>query len=181
MSIGVSPIACCHGHWKINSILGHKAISAGWKAKQLPPFRPITELILQLTLPANILDGFHIFCPSSTLVDWVSQVADYQSIHDITSKIFTNLCSARRVTKLRQLKKRDLPLENIILFNCDALIMRELRAAIRRGDIGSVVNVLAHWVVMFRGSGKMPKYADVLFHVLTDLKTMKPQLRSVAL
>jgi hypothetical protein len=49
--------------WKINSLLARKAISAGWKSKTLPPFRPTYELILQLALPANILNGFHIFCP----------------------------------------------------------------------------------------------------------------------
>lgn len=153
--------------WKINSILGCKAISVGWKVKQLPPFCPITELILQLTLLAN---GFHIFCPSSTLTAWVSQVRDYQAIQDVAGKILTNLWSGWRVTKLWELGKRDVPLENIVLSNCDALIMWELRAAIKHGDIGSVVNVLAHWMVMFWGSGKMPKYAGALFYVSMDLK-----------
>jgi hypothetical protein len=53
--------------WKINSLLGRKAISAGWKAKTLPPFRPTWELILDLTLPAHILDGFRIYCPFEKL------------------------------------------------------------------------------------------------------------------
>jgi hypothetical protein len=167
--------------WKINSLLGRKAITAGWKAKSLPPFRPALELILQITLPAHILDGFRIFCPFDTLEQWVSHVQDHQSIREVAAKIHTELCSARRVAKLRRLPetKRDVPLENIILFNRDALILRELRFAIKRGDIGSVTNVLAHWMVMFRGSGKMPKYADALFHVITDLKTMDPKLRYV--
>jgi hypothetical protein len=166
--------------WKINSLLGRKAISAGWKAKSLPPFCPITELILTLTLPANILDAFRLCCTDSTLKSWISRVDDYDMIHQVAKKVFVELCSARRVSRLRKCAKRDIPLENIILFNRDALIMRELRSAVKLGDIGRVVNVLAHWMLMFRGSGKMPKYADALFQVLMDLKRMKPQLRYVA-
>lgn len=32
---------------------------------------------------------------------------------------------------------------------------------------------------MFRGTGKMPKYADALFHLLAWLKQMDPRLRLV--
>ena len=30
---------------------------------------------------------------------------------------------------------------------------------------------------MFWGTGKMPKYADALFHLIMDLKMMDPRLR----
>jgi hypothetical protein len=167
--------------WRVNTLLGRKAISAGWQAKQLPPFHPTWELMLQITLPANILDAFRIYCPCETLEGWTEELTDRQSISDIALKIQQELCSARRVAKLRRLPahKRDVPLENIILFNRDTLILRELQSAIKRGDIGSVLNVLAHWMVTFRGSGKMPKYADALFRLITEFKTMNPKLRSV--
>jgi hypothetical protein len=158
-------------------LLGWKPITAGWKAKQLPPFRPIMELMLQLALPANIIDSFHLYCPGNDLKKWTSQIKTCEELSRVLKAVFEGLCSARRVTKLHKLKTRDVPLENIILFNRDALILLILTAAIKRGDIGTVIVVLAHWMLMFRGSGKMPKYADALFHTLMDLKTMHPRLR----
>jgi len=165
--------------WKINSLLARKAISAGWKSKTLPPFCPTYELILQLTLPANILDGFRIFCPKATLEEWVRDVQDYEDVSRIAKKVHLELCSARRVSDLRRLPgdKRDIPFENIQLFNRDSLILRALKYSIKRGDVGSVINILSHWMVMFRGTGKMPKYADALFHLLAYLKRMDPRLR----
>ena len=41
----------------------------------------------------------------------------------------------------------------------------EIDHAIERGDIGCVLNVLTHWMVMMRGSGSMPKYADAILEV----------------
>ena len=60
--------------WKVNSLLGRKAITAGWKAKSLLPFRPIYELTLNLTLLANILDGFCIHSSNEKLEDWVDAI-----------------------------------------------------------------------------------------------------------
>lgn len=70
-----------------------------------------------------------------------------------------------------------MPLENICLFNRDALLLRQLKYAIKRGDVGAILDICTHWMVMFRGTGRMPKYADALFHLLVDLKTMHPKLR----
>jgi hypothetical protein len=100
-------------------------------------------------------------------------------MHDIAKSVYATLCSARRVYELRRLasKDQDVPLENIILFNHDALILHEYGDAIRRGDVGSILNVLSYWMVMFRGTGKMPKYTDALFHLLARLKQMDPKLR----
>ena len=168
--------------WKINSLLERKAIFAGWKAKSLPPFCPTYELILCLTLPANILDGFHIFCPMDTLEQWVAEVKDYDDILHIT-KVYSELCTAHRVFDLWKLPdaKRDIPFENIQLFNCDSLILCALKYSVKQGDIGSVINILSHWILMFRGTGKMPKYVDALFHLLVYLKRMGPRLRYVIL
>ena len=119
--------------WKINSLLARKTISAGWKAKTLPPFRLTYELILQLVLPANILDGFRIFCPTATLEQWVLQVQDYNDISHIAKKVHLELCSARHVSDLRQHpdEKRDIPFKNIQLFNRDSLILRALKYSIK--------------------------------------------------
>src|ERR1700677_1939663 len=74
--------------------------------------------------PANILDGFRIFCPASTLKQWVVDVEHYDDISRITKKVHSEPCSARRVAELCRLpdSKRDIPFENIQLFNRDALI-----------------------------------------------------------
>ena len=167
--------------WKINSLLGRKAISAGWKAKSLPPFRPTYVLILRLTLPANILDGFCIYCPMDTLEQWVADIKDYEDISRVTKKVHSELCSARCVAELCRLPdaKRDIPFENIILFNCDVLKLRALKYSIKRGDVGTIINILADWMLMFRGMGKMPKYADALFHLLASLKRMDSRLQYV--
>lgn len=167
--------------WKMNTLLGRKAMVAGWKAKSLPPFRPSWELIVVLTLPANILDGFRIYCPFATLEEWCLKVKTSADVEQVARKVYTELCSARRVEKLRRLSenRRDVPLENICLFNRDALFLQQLKFAIRRGDVGDVLDIATHWMLMFRGTGKMPKYADALFHLLVDLKTMDSTLRWV--
>ncbi|KAJ6530447.1 hypothetical protein B0H10DRAFT_1861914 [Mycena sp. CBHHK59/15] len=169
--------------WRMNSLLGRKAITAGWKSKTLPPFRPAYELMIDLVLPASILDGFRLFCPCDTLEDWVDSLLDWQSVRDVAAKVHQQLCSARRVSKLRRqpATKRDPILENISLFNRDALTLLALRAAVKRGDVGGVLCISAHWMVMFRGTGHMPKYADAVFRILTELKSMHPKLREAYL
>ena len=167
--------------WKLNALLGHKAITAGWKSKTLPPFRPSYELILKMALPAHILDAFRIYCPHDLLTTWISGVKTRDEIRTVAKKIQTELCSARRVSRLRRksLIQRDVPLENIILFNHASIFLREFGHAIKHGDVGRVINILVHWMVMFRGTGKMPKYADALFHLLVSLKRMTPCVRYV--
>ena len=158
--------------WKVNTLLGRKA-------KSLPPFPPSYELILIMALPANILDGFRIYCPFTTVEEWVEGVQTVEEVEVVARRVLIELCSARRVQRLRCLTstKRDVPLENICLFNCDALYLRQLKFAVKRGDVGAILDVATHWMLMFRGTGKMPKYADALFHILIDLKSMHPKLR----
>ena len=165
--------------WRMNTLLSRKAMSAGWKAKKLAPFRPAVELISKLALPANILDGFCLHCGTDSLDAWVNKVSDYESVRRVATAVRDKLCSSQRVATLRKLPtdKRDVTLENIILFNRDALILREFVHAIKRGDVGSVVNVLSYWVHEFRRTGGMPKYADALFEVLIMLKNMRPTLK----
>ncbi|KAJ7860242.1 hypothetical protein B0H14DRAFT_2350714, partial [Mycena olivaceomarginata] len=106
-------------------------------------------------------------------------VKDWDSVRFVAAKVHRELCSARNIAKLRRQPagKRDPIYENIKLFNRDALTLLVLRAAIKRGDIGAVLCVISHWMVMFRGTGRMPKYADAVFHVITELKSMHPKLR----
>ncbi|KAJ6599633.1 hypothetical protein B0H10DRAFT_1958945 [Mycena sp. CBHHK59/15] len=135
--------------WKMNSLLGRKAITAGWKSKTLPPFRPAYELMIDLVLPASILDSFRLFCPCDTLEDWVDSLLDWQSVRDVAAKVHQQLCSARRVSKLRRqpATKRDPILENISLFNGDALTLLALRAAVKRGTlVACYVSALIGWL-----------------------------------
>ncbi|KAF6745813.1 hypothetical protein DFP72DRAFT_992947 [Ephemerocybe angulata] len=166
--------------WKVNSLLGRKPISVGWQAKTPAPYQPVLELITKLALPANILDGYRIHS-GKKLDIWIKEITDHASLRLVTLKVFRELCSACRVAMLRKKVDRDVTLENIILFNRDALIFVALQGAVKRGDVGTVVNVLTYWLLMFRGTGKMPKYADILFHHLRDLSQMAPDLRQGSL
>jgi hypothetical protein len=167
--------------WKVNSLLGRKAITAGRKAKSLPPFRPVYELMLILTLPANILDGFRIYSSYDKLEDWVDTIQTVEEVDRVAERILNELCSGRRVAKLRRERpsKRDVPLENICLFNRDCLYLRQLKYAIKRGDVGVVLDIITHLVLAFRGTGKTPKYADALFSLVIRLKRMEAEVRYV--
>ncbi|KAF8806609.1 hypothetical protein BYT27DRAFT_7224360 [Phlegmacium glaucopus] len=137
--------------WKINTLLGRKAISAGWKAKSLPPFHPVYELTLNLTLPANILDGFCIYSPLEKLEDWVDTIEMVEEVDLVVEKVLNELCSGHHV-----------PFKNICLFNRDCLYLQQLEYAIKCGDVGTVLDVITHSMLAFWGTGKTPKYADAL-------------------
>lgn len=164
--------------WRMHTLLGRKPISVGWKAKKLTPFRPVQELMLKLVLPANILDAFRVQCGAPSLEAWV-QATGLSELRSVATLVRDQLCSARRVADLRALPedKRDITLENVILFNRDAIILKEFYHAIKRGDVGSILNVLSYWLHEFRGTGFMPKYSDTVFEVLMTLKDMKAPLR----
>lgn len=155
---------CPWSLWRIHSLLGRKMFShPGWKQKKPPAFPPIWELLLVIVLPANILDSFRIYCGESSLDKWAENVSSLDDIKLVAKQIQLKLTSRKRVYTLREEEeeeKRDLALENIILFNHDTLTLRELKYAIKRGDIGSVVNILALWMTEFRGTGSMPRYAE---------------------
>ena len=106
-----------------------------------------------------------------------------EDITEVGKRVLQRIASRRRVFELREQPEedRDYVLENVMLFNQDALILKELRSSIREGDIGRVLNVLSFWMVEFRGTGSMPKYADALFETLTTLKQMDPVRRYVYL
>ncbi|EKM51204.1 uncharacterized protein PHACADRAFT_32209 [Phanerochaete carnosa HHB-10118-sp] len=151
--------------WRMNSLLRRKPISAGWKAKKLMPFHPAHELTLTLVLPANVLDALCIFAckysQHSTLEAWAGALQSHAALHHVA---------------VLPDDVQDHTLENIVLFNKDTLILREYYHAVKHGDIGSIVNILAFWVHEFRGTGSISKYSEALLEVLMDLKTMDPCL-----
>ncbi|KAF9472425.1 hypothetical protein BDN70DRAFT_900544 [Pholiota conissans] len=139
--------------WRVNTLLGRKPISAGLKAKSLPLFRSIYELILNLTLPDNILDASRISCPLEDLDEWVTSVSDVTEIDVVARRILDELCSGRRVEQLRRATLRDVPFENICLFNRDGLHLRQFKHAVKRGDVGVVLDLIKHLMLAFRGTG----------------------------
>ena len=50
-------------------------------------------------------------------------------------------------------KKCDVPLENICFFNCDALLLQQLKYAIKHGDVGTILDIFTPWMVMFWETG----------------------------
>lgn len=152
--------------WKENSLLGRKAISAGWKAKKLPLFPQSHELI-HLSRKARILDGIRMLSGSDSQEKWIEQKPLWSTIEGVTGRVLNQLCSGLPVEKMRRknTKEQDIAFENIILANRDMLLYIELVAAIKSGNIGRVLNVLSHWMVLMLGTGSMPKYADALLQV----------------
>lgn len=169
--------------WRFNSLLGRKPLAAGYLSKTQPPVHLCTELVLDLMLTANILDAFRLHCgrKDKNLDTWVKALKTPSQLHTVSRKVIDQLASGRRVSDLRKLppQNHDIEFENIILFNRDALILLTLRSAVKRGDVGSVVNVLHYWMLMFRGTGKMPKYADTMYGALAELKRMDPAAKYV--
>jgi hypothetical protein len=117
---------CPWSQWKIDALLNRKAISTGWKAKTLPPFRLTWDLILCIALLAHILDSFRIFFTSATLEQRIADVTDRDDITAIAKKVDTEFCYAP-CCQASLTAKREAPLEKIKLFNWDALILRILK------------------------------------------------------
>ncbi|KAJ7800419.1 hypothetical protein B0H14DRAFT_3785655 [Mycena olivaceomarginata] len=107
----------------------------------------------------------------------------WASIVTVSEVVVEKLCSASTVEELRMLPEadRDPQLENTILCNHDMLLLLLFTTSIKGGDVGTVLNILAHWMVMFRGTGSMPKYADALFELINNLKRWPPRLREAYL
>lgn len=68
----------------------------------------------------------------------------------------------------------DMVFENAVLFNRDALIMREFNDAIKAGDSGRIKLSLKTLVAYYRGSGRT-KYAHETLHVLHNLEHVWPK------
>ncbi|KAF7360457.1 hypothetical protein MVEN_00776100 [Mycena venus] len=150
--------------WEHNKLLNRKPISAGWKAKKATPWKPCHEL-LQISLAAHVKDGFRIHCGHTDLDAWAASasIADFNAVAE---RVYRKLFTTEALDDLRSMPQRDISHENVLLFNRDALFYIEFVAAIKKGDIGRVINVLQVWMVMMRSSKTMPKYADAIFETL---------------
>ncbi|KAG8947864.1 hypothetical protein FRC04_010222 [Tulasnella sp. 424] len=86
--------------WKENALLGCKAITAGWKAKKLPPFPPSHELI-HLPLHAHILDAYQILSKQQSLEQWAASKPTWEDIEWMSYTMLDNFCSGGIVDKMR--------------------------------------------------------------------------------
>jgi hypothetical protein len=161
--------------WEHNKLLKRKPLMAGWGGKKATKWKPAHKLI-QISLPAHIVDGFRIHCRTDSLEEWAktATVAEFESV---ARKVFDKLFSTGAVEELRKREVRDITLENTILYNRDALFYVEFTQAIKKGDIGRVLNVLSIWMVMMRLPKMMPRYADAMFETLVRIKNFPPKLR----
>jgi hypothetical protein len=163
--------------WEHNKLLKRKPITAGWSGKKATPWKPAHELI-HISLPAHIVDGFRIYCGHSKLEEWAKN-ATIEEFNRVSRIVFDKLFSTAAVDERRAKEDgdRDVTLENAILYNRDALFYVEFVQAIKKGDIGRVLNVLSIWMVMMRTPKTMPRYADAIFETLVRLKRFPPKLR----
>ncbi|KAJ7127703.1 hypothetical protein C8R44DRAFT_616194, partial [Mycena epipterygia] len=165
--------------WEHNKLLKRKPMAAGWGRKKATEWKPAHEL-LQISLPAHIVDGFRIHCGHEDLKEW-AKAAPFNEFEAVARTVFDNLFSTSAINKLRARGVRDITLENTILYNRDALFYIEFVRAIKKGDIGRVLNVLSIWMVMMRSPKTMPRYADAMFETLVRIKSFPPKLRELYL
>ncbi|KAJ7080320.1 hypothetical protein C8R44DRAFT_895428 [Mycena epipterygia] len=99
---------------------------------------------------------------ASNLSEWAKS-ATVSEFDAVSKTVFDKLFSTTALNELRARAIRDITLENNILYNRDALFYIEFTQAIKKGDIGRVLNILAIWMVMMRSPKTMPRYADAMF------------------
>ncbi|KAJ7119070.1 hypothetical protein C8R44DRAFT_673385, partial [Mycena epipterygia] len=163
--------------WEHNKLLKRKPLMAGWGGKKATEWKPAHELI-HISLPAHIVDGFRIYCGHQNLSEWAKS-ATVSEFNAVAKTVFDKLFSTTALNELRARAIRDITLENNILYNRDALFYIEFTQAIKKGDIGRVLNILAIWMVMMRSPKTMPRYADAMFETLVRIKSFPPKLRQV--
>ncbi|KAJ7705744.1 hypothetical protein B0H16DRAFT_1901711 [Mycena metata] len=154
-----------------------KPMTAGWKAKKATPWKPSHEL-LQISLAAHVKDGFRLHCGQADLDAWAA-TATMDDVNAVADRVHDKLFSTAGLDAVRALRPelRDITHENVILLNRDALFYIEFVFAIKKGDIGRVVNVLRVWMVMMRSNKTMPKYADAIFETLARIDRYDPVLK----
>lgn len=105
---------------------------------------------------------------------WVCLVSD-------ATKIYDKYASARTVHQLRAARKIALPgeksgymvYENALLYLRDALNIRELISATKRGDPGAIMLVLKVFALSFRGSGRV-QYAFEALSLIHHVQKIWP-------
>lgn len=82
--------------------------------------------------------------------------------------------SSDSAQELPEWTKGDVLHENIVLFMRDALVLRELKDAIKAGHSGRIIRALKLLALMYRGSGHT-KYAHELLHLAHNLAHVWPK------
>ncbi|KAJ7772145.1 hypothetical protein DFH07DRAFT_866360 [Mycena maculata] len=143
--------------WEHTQLLKRKPMSAGWKAKKATPWKPSHEL-LQISLAAHVKDAFRIHCGQPDLDAWAAS-ATMADVDAVAQRVHRELFSTAALDALcaHSPELCDITHENVILLNRDALFYIEFVFAIKKGDIGRVINVLRVWMVMMRSNKTMPK------------------------
>ena len=65
--------------------------------------------------------------------------------------------------------KRDIPLENALLFLRDMLVFRDYEDAVKCGDTGRVAKCIEYWCVLFQGTA-LKNYASEMVHLTACIK-----------
>ncbi|KAJ7434062.1 hypothetical protein FB451DRAFT_1195725 [Mycena latifolia] len=98
------------------------------------------------------VDGFWIYCGHDNLEEWAKSVK-FIEFEVVARTIFDKLFSTATLNKLRVLGVHDITLENVILFNRDALFYVEFGLAIKKvaedNAPGTIPHELAHWTAQW--------------------------------
>ncbi|KAI0772179.1 hypothetical protein BC629DRAFT_1529829 [Irpex lacteus] len=170
--------ACLDTHWGLptagardpgslcfhNSVVDRKPIVLS----SPPPYRTCRDLIF-VSLYARMLHCLELVSETK-LQDYASEAtfedlkADAEAIYDrfvdtqVVDKLRDELLPLANSNEEPSLKGRDIVFENAVLFNRDALIMREYNDSIKAGDSGRIALSMKVLVRYYRGSGRT-KYA----------------------
>ncbi|KAJ7696312.1 hypothetical protein B0H17DRAFT_1131089 [Mycena rosella] len=161
--------------WEHNKLLERKPMAAGWGGKKATEWKPAHELI-HILLPAHIFDGFRSYCRHENLEEW-AKTTTYSEFEAVAKTVSDELFSTAALDKIRAHPVQNITLENTILSNHDTLFYVKFGPAIKKGDIGRVLNVLGIWMVMMHSPKTMPRYADATFERLVKPKSFPPKLQ----
>ncbi|VDC03269.1 unnamed protein product [Peniophora sp. CBMAI 1063] len=164
-----------------NAVLTRKPIVS----TSLPTFRTCRDLIL-VSLTARLLHCLLLVSGKDTLDDYATS-ATWDSFQADAAAVVDRFANPRVVHNLRRERTRngekhgDMVFENAVLFNRDALLLREFIDAIKAGDSGRIIIVLKVWAFTFRAQGRV-KYALEVLYLIHNLTHVWPQgLRDIVL
>ncbi|KEP47850.1 hypothetical protein V565_141850 [Rhizoctonia solani 123E] len=168
-----------------NTILGRKPITI----TNAPPFRTSLDLI-SVSLYARVLAGLPI---SAGFSSWDEFTTDLMSTNGVSLGIYeaawNRLCGVWCILQMNNVTPNspatspqgDTVLESAILFNEDALLLRNFVDSVKRGDSGRIITILKVWALSFR-STRHTKYSYELMIFIHKLKHIwTPGLRTAIL